>query len=447
MEKIDLLRAHGLFDAKVPRYTSYPPATQFVNGLGIRHQKKWLAMVQRDDEISVYIHIPFCKRLCWFCACSTQGTKTLRPVDAYVEVLCKEIETVSEALPKGIRMGRLHLGGGTPTILSPKTMKRLLNCVFGHFSKSSEFEFSVEIDPTEASEELLKTLVDHGLNRASLGVQDFAEDVQQAIGRTQSLEQTVNVISFLRSHGIPSLNLDLLYGLPKQTEQSFAKTIQEVLSMRPDRLAIYGYAHVPWVSKRQVLIKETDLPNIEQRLQLAQKAQTSFVNAGYDAIGIDHFALPSDGLAKAAKEGTLRRNFQGYTDDPSDTLIGFGASSISRFKMGFIQNAPATSAYQECVKQTGYAGYKGVQINDLDAVRSRMIMDLMCYFEFRFADLHQDFPQYSDFIEEMSESLHLKFPNLFNNKSDKMVVEDFAKPLVRIIAAHLDHHTSFVLKT
>jgi len=279
MEKIALLNKYGLFDAKVPRYTSYPPANHFENGVGPRHQDSWLRAVPDRAEISVYVHIPFCKRLCWFCACRTQGTKTLRPVDAYVEVLKAEITKVRSKLPKGVKMARLHLGGGTPTILSADTMRDLLSSIFGAFERTETHEFSVEIDPTEASTELLDTLVEFGLNRASIGVQDFAEHVQDAIGRPQTFEKTARVVTHLRAAGVPSINMDLLYGLPTQTHQSFHATIDQVLKMCPDRLAIYGYAHVPWMSKRQVMINEADLPKPITRFELAEIAQRRFVDA------------------------------------------------------------------------------------------------------------------------------------------------------------------------
>lgn len=249
----------------------------------------------------------------------------MRPVEAYLAVLVQELHAVRALLPAGLKMARLHLGGGTPTILSPAAMRNLLTEVFASFDAADDIEFSVEIDPTEAAPALLETLAEFGLNRASIGVQDFAPQVQEAIGRQQSFAQTQAVVEKLRALGVPNINLDLLYGLPHQTSDSFANTLDRVLSLAPDRLAIYGYAHVPWMSKRQVMIKEDSLPDTHARFDLAEMAAQVFTQAGYLPIGIDHFALPSDGLAQAAKEGRLRRNFQGYTDDTAPTLIGFGA--------------------------------------------------------------------------------------------------------------------------
>ncbi len=442
MEKIDSLRRHGLFDAKVPRYTSYPPANHFVNGAGKQYQTDWIQAVPDGSDVSIYIHIPFCKRLCWFCACRTQGTKTLRPVDAYVAFLRAELALVRQTLTGRVKMSRLHLGGGTPSILSPKTMSVLLESVFDTFPTSDEFEFSVEIDPTEAAPELLETLAGYGMNRASVGVQDFAPKVQNAIGRPQSLEQTQSVISLLRKLGVKSLNLDLLYGLPHQTQESFQQTLNHVETMRPDRLAIYGYAHVPWMSKRQVMIDESSLPGGLARFELAAQANAHFTTRGYDAIGIDHFALPTDSLFKVARAGKLRRNFQGYTDDQSETLIGLGASSISKFKQGFVQNAPATSAYQARIESGVLAGHKGYRMGPQDNLVAQIIEDLMCRFVYREKALAGAFPQMAEVIHLTRDSLIEKFPDVFDADQDSLTITEANRPLVRIIASFVDRFTS-----
>jgi len=438
MENIDTLKAYGLFDAKVPRYTSYPPANHFVDAVGQRHQSEWLAALPDGSDVSVYIHIPFCKRLCWFCACRTQGTKTLRPVDAYIKYLRREIHMVRRLMPANIKMARLHLGGGTPTILSPETMTQLLGGIFEAFAKSAEFEFSVEIDPTEASQELLTTLADHGMNRASLGIQDFAPIVQKAIGRPQSLDQTRDVVDFLRSREVAALNLDLLYGLPHQSKKSFERTLDHVIGLEPDRLAIYGYAHVPWMSKRQVMIKDADLPDSEQRFELARLAAKRLQDEGFETIGIDHFALPGDGLAKAQKNGSVRRNFQGYTDDQSHALIGFGASAISKFSQGYLQNAVVTSAYQDRVTLTGFAGHKGYAMGETDELMAAVIEDLLCRFALKTEKLAVTFPRDHAAIRAINVQLMRQFPDVFFLNPDGLAMHDWARPLVRIIANHLD---------
>ena len=442
MEKIDDLHKHGLFDAKVPRYTSYPPANHFENAVGHRHQKTWLNAVPDGSDISVYIHIPFCKRLCWFCACRTQGTRTLRPVDAYVAYLRAEIAAVRAQLPTGIKMARLHLGGGTPTILSPHMMSHLLSDVFAAFAISDRFEFSVEIDPTEAAPDLLQTLVDHGMNRASLGVQDFSPTVQGAIGRLQSLDQTRDVITYLRQNGVAALNLDLLYGLPHQTMDSFQQTLDHVIALNPDRLAIYGYAHVPWMSKRQVMIKDSDLPDNKTRFALAQMAQARLEKDGFETIGIDHFAKPHDSLSLAQKSGQVRRNFQGYTDDPSQTLIGFGASAISKFEQGYLQNAVATSAYQDRINQTGIAAHKGYAMTQPDKLTAQIVEDLLCRFTFDSAKLGRAFPEHHATIHAARVLLMRQFPDVFFISRQGLEMNPWARPLVRIIASVVDRFST-----
>lgn len=438
MTQIDTLREHGLFDAKVPRYTSYPPANHFCDGVGPRYQQEWLKAVPEGSDLSVYVHIPFCKRLCWFCACRTQGTKTLRPVEAYIGTLIEEIERTRDKLPNDIRLTRLHLGGGTPTILTPQLMSDLLDTVFFAFQRSDDFEFSVEIDPTEAAPELLDTLIDYGMARASIGVQDFAAPVQEAIGRPQSLAETRRVVDHLRGRGLSSLNMDLLYGLPLQTADSFAATLAHVAAMSPDRLAIYGYAHVPWMSKRQVMIRDADLPDAEARFALSEQARDAFVGSGYEAIGIDHFAKPSDSLARAARTGTLRRNFQGYTDDTAPTLVGLGASAISRFEEGFVQNAPATSAYQARIKAGGLAGHKGYVMRPQDKMFARIVDELMCRFAYPERSLSAEFPDQSAKLREIGRGLIAKFPGLFRIGPQGLELIPDARPLVRIIAHHVD---------
>jgi oxygen-independent coproporphyrinogen-3 oxidase len=438
MENLEPLIRHGLFDASAPRYTSYPPANHFQNAVGQRHQLEWLASVEDGAEVSVYVHIPFCKRLCWFCACRTQGTQTIRPVDTYISIVLREIAAVRQILPAHVKMKRLHLGGGTPTILPPITMNRLLEGLFAAFTTADDFEFSVEIDPTDAAEDLLETLASFGMNRASIGVQDFDPRVQAAIGRAQSLEQTVNVVQFLRDRGIDAINFDLLYGLPHQTTQSFSRTLAHVAEMAPDRLAIYGYAHVPWMSRRQVLIKEETLPDSVERFALAQMAREVLSGLDYAPIGIDHFAKPTDSLFKADKNGTLRRNFQGYTDDPTATLIGFGASAISRFAQGYQQNASATSAYQDRIDETGFAGHKGYELCEADMMIAAIIEELMCRFHFPIHRLQARFPAQADVIRQTAVSLMAQYPDVFRLGGGGLEMLPFARPLVRIIAGFVD---------
>ena len=431
----DTLDKYGLFSAKVPRYTSYPPANLFETDTGRRMQHGWLRDVRAGESLSLYVHIPFCRRLCWFCACRTQGTRTLRPVADYVDVVISEIAAVRALLPAGVSVSRLHLGGGTPTLLPPDMMDRLLDTIFSNFSLAEDHEFSVEIDPTEAAPDLLATLADWGMDRASIGVQDFAPRVQEAIGREQSFDVTRDVVQTLRDLGVASLNLDLLYGLPFQTLQGLGRTLEQVIDIQPDRLALYGYAHVPKMSKRQVMIDDTTLPGPRARHHMASAAQDMLVAAGYQPLGIDHFARPHDRLAQAARAGRMRRNFQGYTDDPCDTLIGFGASAISQFRGGFLQNAVSTAAYTERVAANGLAAHKGLRLSPTDEVMGQMIHALMCYGTVQIADLPAD---HADWARGVLTAAAEQFAEVSHFDGACFRLDEAAKSLTRVVAASFD---------
>ena len=440
MTNLDTFRQLGLFEAAVPRYTSYPAANHFDPTAGERHQRDWLRAVPRGAEVSLYLHIPFCKRLCWFCACRTQGTKTLAPVEAYVARLREEIALVRADLAPGVRMVRLHLGGGTPTILDPATMAGLLDAIFAAFGTAEGFEFSIEIDPTEATDALLDLLVARGLTRASVGVQDFDPKVQGAIGRMQSFGQTARVLDRLRARGLRSLNMDLLYGLPHQDEASLAATIQKVLALEPDRLALYGYAHVPWMSKRQVMIDGAALPSGEARFALAELARAHLCADGFLPIGIDHFARPDDGLARAAGAGRLRRTFQGYTDDPSPVLIGLGASAISRFPEGYAQNAAATAAWQGRIGAGRLAGQRGHALTRADLLRAEIIEALMCRFAVDAGALAARFSEVE--VERALDPLLRGFAGQIARDAQGLTVLPEARPLLRLMARAVDAYAA-----
>ncbi|WP_134012222.1 oxygen-independent coproporphyrinogen III oxidase [Litoreibacter halocynthiae] len=440
MEHIDTLKAHGLFDARVPRYTSYPTAAVFTTDVRDDFQAQSLGSLDPDVPVSVYLHIPFCERLCWFCACHTQGTVTLSPVESYVGTLEAELELLRATLPKGIRMGRLHWGGGTPTILPPHLIHRLAKAVRDVFPPAEDFEFSVEIDPTMVDRAKIDALAAEGMTRASIGIQDFDPLVQAAIGREQPFEVTRACVDDLRAAGITSLNTDLVYGLPHQTEARISDTIDKVLTFAPDRVALFGYAHVPWVSKRQKLIDEDALPDDLARYHLAQLAAERFEGAGLPAVGIDHFARPGDELDTARRTGRLRRNFQGYTADTCQTLIGLGASSISRFPNGYIQNAPATAAYIQRTTAGQLAGTRGYEMNFDDQIRARAIERVMCDFRLDIADLQEEFgPQVAN-IAPLLPQVAAKFDGLVSLQNQCLEIKPEGRALTRIIASCFDAH-------
>ncbi|MDX8353525.1 oxygen-independent coproporphyrinogen III oxidase [Cognatiyoonia sp. IB215182] len=442
MDHLTNLRRLGLFDARVPRYTSYPPATAFDAQIGEDFQRECLQQLDPAQPVSVYIHIPFCERLCWFCACRTQGTSTLKPVAHYMDVLKQELAMLRTTLPDGVRMGQMHWGGGTPTILPPEMIKDLATALKETIPPAEDFSFSVEIDPTLVDQGKIDMLAAMGMTRASIGIQDFDPEVQNAIGREQSFAATLSCVESLRTAGIHSLNTDLVYGLPHQTAERFDATLDQVHQLDPDRVALFGYAHVPTFSKRQKLIPNDALPDEEARYALAQQAAKRFTEAGYQAIGIDHFGKPSDSLTKAANAGHLRRNFQGYTDDTCPTLIGIGASSISQFAQGYVQNAAATAAYGERIEAGKLAGHRGYALTQSDLLRADAINMLMCDFEIDLAKLNAH-PDAEDLVE-VHASVVRDFKGYVVQKWDKIRITDAGRPLTRIIAQRYDSFSDIV---
>lgn len=430
------MRRLGLFDARVPRYTSYPPATAFDTKTGASFQKEALSALDPAVPVSVYVHIPFCERLCWFCACRTQGTATLKPVANYLRVLLQELDLLRATLPAGVQMGQMHWGGGTPTILPPEMIRTLATAVKDVLPPSDDFSFSVEIDPTLVDDAKITALAEMGMTRASIGIQDFSPDVQEAIGRKQSFAQTRACVDSLRAAGITSLNADLVYGLPHQTPAKLAETIAKVGALDPDRIALFGYAHVPTFSKRQKLIPDAALPHEEDRYHLARQAARAFGGSGYQAIGIDHFAKPADSLAVAARAGHLRRNFQGYTDDRCPTLIGIGASSISQFGSGYVQNASATAAYIERITAGKLAGHRGYAMTQTDDLHAQAINMLMCGFAIDLKRLAAH-PQ-ADLLAPVHAGVLKDFAGYVVQMGDRIMITAQGRPLTRIIAQRYD---------
>ncbi|WP_458792235.1 oxygen-independent coproporphyrinogen III oxidase [Yoonia sp. MH D7] len=432
------LAALGLFDARVPRYTSYPPATAFSPETGVDFQEKCIRRLDPAEPVSVYIHIPFCERLCWFCACRTQGTTTLSPVVHYIDVVKKELTQLRKLRPDGLQMGRLHWGGGTPTILPPDLIRELATAIKQVFPPADNFEFSVEIDPTMVDADKIEALAEVGMTRASIGIQDFAPDVQDAIGRHQSFEQTKTCVDLLRNAGITSLNADLVYGLPHQTLAKMDASIDQVLSLDPDRIALFGYAHVPHMAKRQKLIKQDTLPDDYARHDLSELATERFVTAGMAEIGIDHFAKPNDTLAKAAKSGALRRNFQGYTVDSCPTLIGIGASSISRFSDGYVQNAAATAAYISRIETGRLAGARGFAMTPDDQMRARLIEMIMCDFSVDLLELRDTYGSLLDSVIPDLDKALAQFKAVTRRTANGFEIIDHARHVARLVANVFD---------
>lgn len=428
----------GLFDARVPRYTSYPTAPHFSASVDEDAFIDWVGEITPGSQISLYIHVPFCRRLCWFCACRTQGTRSDAPVRAYLDTLKDEIAALGRILPQGVSLGRLHWGGGTPTLLTADMMRELADAIFAIAPLSGNAEFSVEIDPNEIDAPRLDALAASGMNRASIGVQDFDPEIQSIIGRIQSYDVTRDAVEMIRARGIASLNADILFGLPHQSNARITESVQKLLSLSPDRVALYGYAHVPWMAKRQQMIPADALPTPEERLKLFETARRLFMWDGYREIGIDHFARAGDGLDVAQRTGKLRRNFQGYTDDTSQVLIGLGASSISKFPQGFAQNLSATSDYTARIRAGRFATGRGHVFAGEDKLRSRMIEALMCDLRIDAAEIRESFGLSQDKLNAMFEGVAKDFPGMVEVSAKGFDILPQGRPLTRMIARGFD---------
>ncbi len=398
----------------------------------------WISSIQPGSAVSLYIHVPFCRRLCWFCACRTQGTQTDNPVIAYVDVLKAELDLLAARLPKGVTLSRLHWGGGTPTLLNADLMRDLAARILDIVPLGPDAEFSVEIDPNEIDEARLDALAEGGMNRASIGVQDFDDEIQKTIGRIQSYDTTRKAIDMIRARGITSLNADILYGLPHQTKTRMTESVQKLLSLSPDRVALYGYAHVPWMAKRQQLIPSDALPTPEQRLDLFDTARRLFMWDDYAEIGIDHFATQDDGLTRALQTGKLKRNFQGYTDDQAEVLIGVGASSISKFPQGYAQNAPATSVHTKAIRNGQFSTSRGHLFKGQDILRARLIEALMCDFRIDSAEILRDHDISAGELQDMFNTANDAFDGLLQVTGDGLFIPPEARALTRMIARSFD---------
>ena len=366
---------------QLPRYTSYPPANRFsddVDGEAARTARTRLAP---GAAISLYVHIPFCKKLCWYCGCNTSVPTVADPVDTYIDALRAEIGLVAQDLPAGARVTRIHFGGGSPDILLPAQVERLFGAIRSNFELSPVADIAVELDPRGVSPELVQAFADAGLSRASLGVQVLDPEVQARINRIQPRMVIESAIRMLRDAGVEGVNIDMMYGLPGQTLEHVVETATFASTQDADRVAVFGYAHVPWMKKHQKGIRPDDLPSGEARFQQAEAAARTLTRAGYMPIGFDHFATPGDSLATAEQHGQLHRNFQGYTDDACDALIGLGASAISSLPGLFYQNTADTSAYRSTLSRAQSPVVRGLKPSQSDRRVGGVIERILCDFE------------------------------------------------------------------
>lgn len=425
----------------VPRYTSYPTAPHFSIDVSNLTYREWLHAMPPGSRVSLYVHIPFCDTLCWFCGCHTRMVRKYSPIKTYLDALEKEITAVAAHLPAHCSVTHVHWGGGSPTILSPEDIIRLNAAIHTAFPIARTCDFAVEIDPRGMDEARLDALAEAGMTRASIGVQDFDTEVQRAINRFQSFEETLAVADGLRQRGVTSLNVDILYGLPHQNVSVMLKSLEQVLTLRPDRLALFGYAHVPWMKKHQEMIPQEALPGMPERIECVERATARLVEAGYARIGLDHFALPTDSLALAAANGTLRRNFQGYTTDDSDCLIGLGASSIGQFPQGFVQNETGGQPYERRVNEIGLAVARGLETSAEDRLRGEAIEELMCNLRLDLAKLKAHHGALAEQLAPEVEGLLAEEPaTWFERTANGFQVTEEGRPFLRIIAARFDSY-------
>ena len=431
------------YSAAVPRYTSYPTAPHFHDGVDCGKYAQWLGELKAGQTLSLYFHIPYCDRLCWFCACHTKHTLKYEPIAKYLASLHREIAAVAALVDRGTRVTAIHFGGGSPTMVKPDDMRALMALVRASFTVDPKAEISVEMDPNDLDDARYDALADIGMTRASLGVQDFNPVVQKAINRIQTFEHTRSVVEAVRARGVHSVNCDILYGLPHQTIGSVEATVSQILSLDPDRIALFGYAHVPWMKKHQTMIPEKALPDGMERFRQMNRAATMLIEAGYEAIGIDHFAKPADTLAIATREGRLRRNFQGYTDDAADALIGFGASSIGQLPQGYVQNMTATGEYERMVDGGSLAAVRGIALSQDDRLRAAVIEKIMCQFGFDFAPLLAGYGRLAEaVVREAKEFAAADRDGLVDIDSAGIRLTAKGRPFARVAAARFDTYLS-----
>lgn len=438
----DLIVRYG---GRGPRYTSYPTALQFHDQLSeAEYKAKARASNDSDVPLSLYIHIPFCHSLCYYCGCNKIVTRNEQRVARYMEMLYKEIAMQAELFDRSRKVEQLHFGGGTPTYLDKEQLGALMDHLRAsfNFDESDEREFSIEVDPRTVDAERIQELWDLGFNRLSLGIQDFNEDVQKAVNRMQSIEEVEALMTAARKAGFGSISFDLIYGLPHQTVESFDKTLDIVIAMKPDRLAVYNYAHLPQRFKGQRMINADDIPAPETKLDLLHHTIDKLCGVGYVYIGMDHFALPEDELVQARNNGTLQRNFQGYSTHRQCDLVALGVSGIGGIGNMFAQNSVSTIEYENIIERGELPVVKGLIVDDDDLIRAAVIQDLMCYDRLSFDDFSAkhgiDFRDY--FKDEIAKLDVLEKDGLIELSDAGIDITPSGRLLLRNIAMTFDRY-------
>ena len=424
---------------RAPRYTSYPTAPHFTHAVEDSDYQTMLTGLPFDSNLSLYLHVPFCQTMCWYCGCHTRIVASYSPIEAYLQALEAEIRMVAAALPQRMKVRHIHWGGGTPTIMAPSAFQALTGTLRECFDVTADAEIAVEIDPRRITNDMIRTLGDRGVTRASLGVQSFDPAVQKAINRIQSFEQTARATDGLRAAGISAINFDLIYGLPYQAVASCEDTVARALDLSPDQLSVFGYAHVPWMKKHQRMIDWQSLPNPNERLAQFASIADRLADAGYRRIGLDHFAKPHDRLVRCLGAGTLHRNFQGYTSDQCSTLLGFGASAVGTLPQAYVQNTTQVGEYRRRIEAGSFAIQRGRRLTAEDRLRRDVIERIMCDFrvdlEAVSAKHHVDVGY---FAEELVRLWALEQDDIVRVEGTVVYLEEAFWPLARTVASVFD---------
>ena len=422
----------------VPRYTSYPTAPHFHDGVTGETYSGWLASLDPGKPISLYLHLPYCKQACWYCGCNMKLAARYSPISDYAETLRAELRLLARQLPARMTLSHLAWGGGTPTALSPEDLTAIMDLVRELFDVAPGAELAIESDPRTLTQDMVETIGALGFTRASFGIQEFDPKVQRTINRVQPPEMIASAVEALREVGVSAMNFDLIYGLPHQTVESLVSTVETCVDLEPDRFALFGYAHVPWVAKRQRMIPEEALPGLNARLEQADAAAEALMAAGYVRIGMDHFARPEDELARAAETGTLRRNFQGYTTDTAETLLGVGASSIGRTPSGYVQNLTETGAWARAVEAGEFPIARGIALGEDDRLRGRVIEELMCKGSVDLEEIARGQASLDWYHAHLRALSGLARDGLIELKGPRVTLTEAGAPLVRVVAAVFD---------
>jgi len=416
-----------------PRYTSYPTAPHFNDSVNGETFARWLGELDEDAALSLYLHVPYCREICWYCGCNTYAAQRDEPLAEYADTLIRELDMTARATPAR-RVQSLHWGGGTPNILSAERFETIFKRLDYWFDLYDIEEHAIELDPRTLTAAQAETYGRLGVTRASLGVQDLTPRVQEAIGRVQPLAVVKRAVDALRRSGVRELSFDLMYGLPHQTPEDSRRTAEACARLAPNRISVFGYAHVPWFKTRQKLIDEAALPDTAARMEAAEAVRAALEQEGYVAIGFDHYARPDDPLAKAAQSGALKRNFQGYVHDDADALIGLGASAISTLPQGYAQNASEVGAWARAIKAGQFATARGRALTDADRTRRALIERILCDFA---VDL-DTFGGASAYADELSALSPLAADGLVRISGAQLTVPDDARPLARLVAQAFD---------